>query len=310
MRKRFFVDMREHENKKLIIVNLWYENRRYYDSNINNNIDDDVADEYPVNRDGRRGIELIINNAEFAVPDLLPERRGSEHDVHNLQRVLASLGFEVFTHQNCPAQQMRSLLAKYAAAHDEKYTDADCFLFFVMSHGDIRRHSVQHTSGGSSSSYELKNTLVFGADGNLVDVVECAKQHFNASACPALRRKPKLFFINACRGSKETASAAASRTSGQKKLSKEGSSRAPLLTTIRSEHGNRELPVDIEPDVYDFYFSFSSVEGHLSFLDTERGTLFVSTLVHVVEQDAAREDGATLSKIMKKVCTKSEFSTF
>ena len=57
----------------------------------------------------------------------------------------------------------------------------DAFVVFLMSHGC--------------------NGFIFGRDGDKLSI-DSLVDMFDGTHCPALRGKPKLFFIQACQGSK------------------------------------------------------------------------------------------------------------
>jgi len=64
-------------------------------------------------------------------------------------------------------------------SQDESLENDECFVMFVMSHG--------------------KDNCVFGSDGQAVKISEIMSPFTNAN-CTFLKNKPKLVFIQACRG--------------------------------------------------------------------------------------------------------------
>lgn len=84
------------------------------------------------------------------------------------------LGFKVEEHRNKTAAEMKNLLKDVG-----KTVDGDCFVCCILSHGEKEG--------------------VCGTDGALISVDEI-REPFNGNNCQRLAGKPKLFFIQACRG--------------------------------------------------------------------------------------------------------------
>ena len=87
-----------------------------------------------------RGVAVIINNQKFKK---LNERQGSEMDTDNLQSMFRNLGFleeRIFEHKNVTAEGMLNAMKHYAANQsinrDCDYTDEDCFMCAISTHGD------------------------------------------------------------------------------------------------------------------------------------------------------------------------------
>lgn len=120
----------------------------------------------------RRGVALIFNNVYF---DKMTIRKGSDKDCDDLTRALGNLDFEVRIHKDPSLQTISNILRETAA---EDHTDADCLIVAVMSHGE--------------------STLLYSADSFYP--VDMLWTNFTADKCVTLAGKPKLFFIQACRG--------------------------------------------------------------------------------------------------------------
>ncbi|XP_057193422.1 caspase-8-like isoform X2 [Triplophysa rosa] len=106
----------------------------------------------------------------------MTERRGSDEDQKSLDRVFRWLGFTVLVQRDKTTAQIKDLLKNLG-----KTVNGDCFICCILSHGN---------SDG-----------VYGTDENIVSVDEI-REPFNGINCSNLAGKPKLFFIQACRGSK------------------------------------------------------------------------------------------------------------
>ena len=123
-----------------------------------------------------RGIALIISNEHFVENPYLRDRQGNEQDVQHLQELWQFLNFEVILQRDLESQEVYNVLREISAKDHSQY---DCFVCCLLSHGE---------NGG-----------IFGTDCELVEIQDITAL-FKGVACPSLASKPKLFFIQACRG--------------------------------------------------------------------------------------------------------------
>ncbi|KAK3722092.1 hypothetical protein QZH41_019853, partial [Actinostola sp. cb2023] len=141
-----------------------------------------------------RGLLAIINIETFAVvvrPDLgqelqeelqeeLTDRTGSEKDVNELVDLFGRyLDFKVQILR--PKTRFELLKELREISKNEDYGRYDCFAVCIMSHG--------------------KEDFFYTADGRETKVSQVYSL-FTNSRCEIFRDKPKLFFIQACRGPK------------------------------------------------------------------------------------------------------------
>lgn len=68
--------------------------------------------------------------------------------------------------------------------------DSDCFVCAVLTHGNEAVKSL----GGNPSATEVHLDLLFGIDGKAI-TVNYLTETFNDKYCPALKGKPRLFFL-------------------------------------------------------------------------------------------------------------------
>ena len=203
-----------------------------------------------------RGITLIINNMSFA-PD--PEhgtrshRHGSEKDVCQVEELFIALGFEVQTRQNLSRLQLLDELDDVVCQDHSAY---DCFVLWLMSHG--------------------RSGEVFGSDGNTVPI-QTLNDMF--SKCETLRGKPKLFFIQACRGRGEDVGVKVSPDSDISSLNQEN----------RSYESTKVDPV-IQlriPTHSDFLYAFSTVDEYVSYRNENEGSYYVRCFVKAFREHVA-----------------------
>ena len=195
-----------------------------------------------------RGLAIIINNAKF---EDLPDRPGTETDGKALQHLFTSSGFVTSTFNDLTAGGMQQVLQSYAKRN---HTKAQCLIVAILTHGG---------KGGS----------LYGVDGRLVEV-ETLTKFFTGRKCPSLVGKPKLFFIQACRGKKHD-----SAVKGYEETDS-------FQQTNETTDGLKEV---ILPSQSDFLLSFSTVEGYVSWRPADYGSWNVKDLVEVFTKTAFHE---------------------
>ena len=134
---------------------------------------------------GNHGFALIIDNQTFkgVTKDEgkpLKDREGSDVDFENLKDLWKRLGFAVEAHKNLGAYTMFDVVRDMAKKINENQGSC-CFVCCIMTHGAMGK-----IYGSDCKHLEIRNITDFFKEGN----------------CPALAGKPKLFFIQACRGKK------------------------------------------------------------------------------------------------------------
>ena len=122
------------------------------------------------------GLIVIINQQEFApeVQTELANRKGSEHDVKNLEKVFTNFGFDVRIKENLTAHDLDTYLSDLAK---ENFTQYASLVICVLSHGHL--------------------DAVYGTDGKSL-ALNTIKFKFNVEGCPSMQDKPKIFVFQAC----------------------------------------------------------------------------------------------------------------
>ncbi|XP_062601338.1 uncharacterized protein LOC134263050 isoform X2 [Saccostrea cucullata] len=137
-----------------------------------------------------QGLALVITN--FTKPGRGPllERGGAKLDVKYMKKTFKRLGFQVVSYENVYTSDFELILSEIS--EDPALKDFDCFVFAISTHGleleetdkvrgfTVRDHAVQMFDGEYYSTSQI---------------LEC----FSYQKCKALRGKPKMFFIQACR---------------------------------------------------------------------------------------------------------------
>ena len=202
-----------------------------------------------------RGITLIINNASFAQhPEngkQLP-RHGSEVDVSRVKTLFAALDFSVRTEQDLAKQQLLMELDDVACQDHSAY---DCFVLWLMSHGRSRGE-------------------VFCSDDETIPI-QTLNDMF--SECKTLSGKPKLFFIQACRGIVEDVGVKASPDSDISSLNQ--ANRSYESTKVDS----------LIPTRSDFLYAFSTVDEYVSYRNEDEGSHYVRCFVKAFREHVAHD---------------------
>lgn len=123
-----------------------------------------------------RGKVIIFNHEHFRVAGL-KSRSGTQNDCNNIYLTMKGLGFDVTVCQDLDYQEINATVIE---AVNEDYSDCDCFVMIVLSHGEM---GILY-----SRNAPYKPDVLWSP--------------FTADRCPTLAGKPKLFFIQACQGDK------------------------------------------------------------------------------------------------------------
>ena len=167
-----------------------------------------------------RGHCLIISNKRFENTEEV--RKGTEHDVENLEETFKWLEFNVEVKENCKAEEIKKHMGKYSAMNHESF---DCFVCCILSHGSSKG--------------------IAGTDGEFVSMEDIQKD-FNK--CKTLNGKPKLFFIQACRGE-------------ECKGAMPGAKRSATETSLQSSTGENRSHFSLKLATPDFAFAYATPPG-------------------------------------------------
>ncbi|CAH1795558.1 unnamed protein product [Owenia fusiformis] len=205
----------------------------------------------------RRGVAIIINQRDFDPDTGMGARMGTDRDADALEVRFYALGFEVVRYNSITATLMVSVLNK---AGKMNHSDADCFACVILSHGE--------------------EGVVYGTDG--VVPIEKLTEPFKGNKCESLRGKPKMFFIQACRGQKFDEGVETTDDDG------EGLDETDANTVHR-------IPAEA-----DFLMAYSVVPGYFSWRNSTRGSWFIQALCSVLEKYGENPDYDIL-RIMTRV---------
>ncbi|KAG8549744.1 hypothetical protein GDO81_019790 [Engystomops pustulosus] len=190
---------------------------------------------------GKVGKCIIINNKNFDEKTGMCTRNGTDKDAGDLFRCFKNLGFDVTVHNDTSCEEMERLLQNVA---QQNHSDSACFACILLSHGEEGQ--------------------IYGTDGAMA--IKSLTTLFRGDKCKSLVGKPKLFFIQACRGSEFD----------------EGiqTDSGPANDSMETDANPRyKIPVEA-----DFLFAYSTVPGYYSWRNPGRGSWFVQALCSVLNE--------------------------
>lgn len=202
-----------------------------------------------------RGRVVIINNHKFLNNELKP-RDGSDEDVKNVDLLFRNLGFETAIHLDKDASEMLEILVE--ERNSDYHIDKNMFVLFVMSHGI--------------------GDAVCGSDNETLPVKQITAL-FNNSNCPNLREKPKIFFVQACRGTAKPIDTPLRET--EVLLYTDA---VPVRRIVCQE---TERAINEDADIATVY---STVENQVAWRHTKSGSCFIKDLVDVITEKACKSD--------------------
>lgn len=212
-----------------------------------------VGERYQMDKNPH-GIAIVINNHKFhsinPTEKPMSNRRGSLVDENSLCAMWRNLGYNVFVLNNCTASELLDELKKVALQSHNAY---DSFVCCILSHG--------YCDG------------VYGADGQQVKIKDIINL-FEGRNSPTLFGKPKMFFIQACRGDDED-QGVFPQVFPIDEIQKDG----------KDDNNDKSLPSDA-----DFLLAYSTASGKASYRSQEYGSWYISILCQVFEDHAHFSD--------------------
>ncbi|XP_035247712.1 caspase-2 [Anguilla anguilla] len=211
-----------------------------------------------------RGLALVISNVTFdpPAPDL-DRRVGGEVDEDVLRKLFAELDYTVALHKNLSVQAMRSCIEQFSGSPDHRAMDS-CVVC-LLSHG--------------------VEGAVYGTDGQLLEL-DWVFQSFDNEHCPQLQNKPKMFFIQACRG--EEMDSGVDQLDGTERTQSPGCEERDAGREAEEDREREErerLRVKL-PKRSDMICGFAALKGTAAMRNTKRGSWFIQELNDVLRRSA------------------------
>lgn len=210
----------------------------------------------------RRGTAIVVNNERFLNS---PQRKGTYVDFTRICNRLHRLGFEVQGHNDVTCNQ---IMAAFVNVANCDHSDADCFACVFLSHGG--KNEINGIDG------ELKLAALF--------------ELFKSSRCKTLAGKPKLFFVQSCRGEDFD----------------DGANMNVVDAQVARAFPEDEVELTI-PDDADFLISYSTVSGYYSWRNSQKGSWYIQALVRVLDAcGTMTEIQRILTRVNKMVAAEFE----
>uniref|UniRef100_UPI003AB00971 caspase-3-like n=1 Tax=Centroberyx gerrardi TaxID=166262 RepID=UPI003AB00971 len=206
---------------------------------------------------------LIINNKNFHRSTGMNSRSGTDVDAGTAMKVFSGLGYKIKVANDQTVAQMEQLLFSLSR---EDHSGCASLVCVLLSHGD--------------------EGVIYGTDG----FVELTKLtgYFKGDRCRSLVGKPKLFFIQACRGSDLD----------------DGASPA-LETDSVAEQQSERIPVEA-----DFLYAYSTAPGYYSWRNTSNGSWFMQALCEMLQRHSKElELMQIMTRVNRKVAMSFESSS-
>ena len=239
------------------------------------------------------GLAVIIDNEKFKDPKKHRPREGTRVDQRNLTITFCCLGYNVEVYRDLSTEQMCGLFEGIKRRDHSHY---DSFVCCILTHGESGK--------------------IIGADSTPI-VIDTLTDQLCAANCSQLKQKPKIFFIQACRGKLKCRKVAADSTqdSGSEDSEKEDVMRVDpqedheedvmgvdpqenqevtdgphnpqdpegsiLARTIARSFSRENSRVESDseiPDDADFFFGYATPSGRVAWRDLDYGSWYISEL--------------------------------
>ena len=252
----------------------------------------DSVDVYPMTSKPR-GITLIINNEVFKPStestqkeqeqEKLDVRHGSNEDVEALEKLFGALDFKVKTERDKGRDEIFKILEDVSLDDHKNY---DCFVLWLMSHG--------------------QDGQFYGADGQTVPI-ETVRDLFSNAQCSTLKGKPKIIFIQACRGREKERGVVADAPHSPAEQGREPSSHDDEESSDRGFNFQLSRVIPVHADIL---IANSTISGHASFRNPRQGSRFVRCVVEVFQEYAGHEDLLSmLTMVNQRISEMGEIGT-
>ncbi|KXJ71200.1 caspase-like [Aedes albopictus] len=209
-----------------------------------------ALDEYYDTTNKRRGVALVFCHMNFST---MAKRNGTDKDRNDICNSLYALDFEVRVFDDLSRKEVLETLKEVSR---EDHSDNDCLVVIVMSHGE------QGVLYARDNKYN----------------VDSLWKNFVGNSCPSLIGKPKMFFIQACRGEQFDEGVAFAARAAPKDM-------------VDSRH---EPVVYSIPAMADLLVMYSTYEGYYSWRNPRQGSWFIQSLCMELDENGRVRDLLTL----------------
>lgn len=197
----------------------------------------------------KRGVAFVFNHYEF---ERLAKREGTHVDCERIEKEFEKLSFEVIIKNDLTLWEINLAISEIAL---RDHSDNDCLVIIVLTHGE-------------SSNY------IYAKDRKYE--VDQLWEPFVGDKCKTLIGKPKLFFIQACRGTK--------LDDGVQLPASDS------FTGLDMFDGIGDPPMFKIPSMADFLVMYATYEDHYAFRNPTTGSWFIQSLCDELEENGKTAD--------------------
>lgn len=211
-----------------------------------------------------RGLCLVINNELFGQ---MPNRQGSKKDKDNISNLFKCMGYIVLQRDNLSSVEMQTVLRNYA--HDQRHRKASSTVVVIMSHGE--------------------HDTIIGCDDKAVPTHDLYDQ-LSATRAPLLANKPKLWFIQACRGERrDPGFPMMDMVDGAPPRRPYDGGDGPFnfFGCVRPQVS---APMRTKPDQADMLVAYATSPQFVSWRNSVRGSWFIQAICEVFSSSAKEQD--------------------
>lgn len=213
---------------------------------------------YPMNFQSI-GVCLLINNKNFHRSTGMGTRNGTDVDAAAVAKTFVNLGYKMKVFTDLTVQKMKEKLQSVA---QEDHSNHASFVCVILSHGE--------------------EGVIFGTDG--FEKLDVLTKFFKGHRCRTLIGKPKLFFIQACRGS-------------------------DFDGGVETDADPSDPSADRIPVEADFLYAYSTAPGYYSWRNTYNGSWFIQSLCETLDQHKELELMQIMTRVNRKVAYNFESSS-
>ncbi|NXA41304.1 CASP3 protein, partial [Eudromia elegans] len=206
---------------------------------VSRSVDSGMLPDYSYRMDyPEMGECVIINNKNFCRETGMLARSGTDADAASVREVFMKLGYKIKLNNDLSCRDIFKLLKNIS---EEDHSKRSSFVCVLLSHGE--------------------EGLIYGTDGPLE--LKALTSLFRGDKCKSLAGKPKLFFIQACRGTE-------------------------LDSGIETDSGPDEPMCQKIPVEADFLYAYSTAPGYYSWRNAAEGSWFIQSLCRMLSEHARK----------------------
>ncbi|KAF2366107.1 Caspase-like domain, partial [Trinorchestia longiramus] len=199
----------------------------------------------------RRGDCIIFSYSDFSPNQRLSSRSSAAEDTRLCAQAFMKLGFEVEVHENLTTEKLKKVLEE---VKKRDHNPCDALVVVYMSHG------------------EEKNGKEFLCTYDSKVPTKTLWESFLGDQCTSLAGKPKLFFIQACRGEKTD----------------KGIGMKVYTDSASTKTEQNEYVVPVHADILVMWGSFEGLYSFRTSREGINGSVFVHFLAHTLMEEGTK----------------------